>query len=983
MDHREDREDKELENFDKMDENIGIIDIRDEMKSSYMDYAMSVIVSRALPDVRDGLKPVHRRILYAQYENGYTNDKPYRKSAKTVGDVMGKYHPHGDAAIYDSMVRMAQEFSLRETLIDGQGNFGSMDGDPPAAMRYTESRLSKISNYLLTDIEKETVDFIPNYDNSEEEPVVLPAKFPNLLVNGAGGIAVGMATNIPPHNLSEVIDGICAYIDNNDISIEELIEYIQGPDFPTGGQILGRSGILDAYKTGRGRIVYRGKTHIEENKNTSSIVISEIPYMVNKAKLVEKIASLVAEKKIENISDLRDESNKDGVRVVIDLKKDANPEFIENQLYSYTELRTSFCVNMLAIDNKMPKMMNLLDVVKSFVDFREEVVTKRTIFLLEKAKNKAHLLIGLYVAVANIDKIIEIIKSSQNTSEAKERLLKEKWESNDIAPLIELIENTTKLIATQNENNLVENNQISFSNPQVKAILEMKLQRLTAMEQNKISEDLHQIAEEIKYLFDLLSSREKLFDVIKDELKEVQEKFGNPRKTEIIASEFEQDLESLIPEEEMVVTLTTENYIKRVPLDTYSAQRRGGKGRSALSMKEEDILKTIINANTHSVLLFFSNIGKVYSTKLYNIPLGSTQSKGKPIVNLLPLENDEYITNIMAVDSNALNNKKQEQRLGDDVTLNEFGDWVEDSDTSSGNSDKLADKSSDIDFDQELNKKEFLIFATKSGKIRKSSVDSFASIKSNGKIAIKLNELDKLINVRLASNDDHVFITTKMGKSIRFPLKDLRVIQSRSSDGVVGMKLRGNDEVISMHVISSGGNKSSQEREAFLSIPKDVREKIAQNLLSKQELDQLKNDEIINKDIDTELIQDMINKEEFILSISEKGLGKLTSSYYYKHSNRGGMGVTSMNITNKTGLLIASMKASLDDELMLVTGKGKIIRIKISDIAISGRVTSGVILFKTEEDEKIVSTSLIKSFKEEENQDAEINENEDKHKDEN
>ncbi|MGC0372404.1 MAG: hypothetical protein DGJ47_001117, partial [Rickettsiaceae bacterium] len=631
------------ENEQKID-NLLPVSIENEMKSSYMDYAMSVIVSRAIPDVRDGLKPVHRRILYSMHEGGYFSSKPHRKSARIVGDVIGKYHPHGDTAVYDSLVRMAQDFSLRVPLVDGQGNFGSMDGDSAAAMRYTESRLSKISHTLVEDIDKETVNFNPNYDGSESEPEVIPARFPNLLVNGTGGIAVGMATNIPPHNLGEVVDAACAYVDNKDIEIQELISYVKGPDFPTGGIILGTSGIQSAYLTGRGSIMFRGKCEIETNNNNrEAIIITEMPYMVNKSKLVEKIAELVRDKRVEGVSDLRDESNKDGVRVVIEVKKDTVADVVLNQLYSYTQLQTSFGVIMLALDNNMPKVMNLKEVISAFVSFREVVITNRTIFLLNKARDKAHILLGVRIAVNNIDEVIKIIRGAANAAAAKELLMAKEWDCKAIIDLIKLVDDKA---------NILDNGTIKLTEVQAKSILEMRLQRLTAMEKDKLEKDLKDLTEEITEYVNILSNRQQLLDILKTELLEVKEQFNTPRRTDIIEGNFDQDIEDLIQKEEMVVTVTLSGYIKRVPLATYRAQKRGGKGRSGLSMRDEDITTQLFVGNTHTPLLFFTSRGQVHSLKLYKLPLGNPQSKGRPIVNILPLENGETVTNIMPMPEN-------------------------------------------------------------------------------------------------------------------------------------------------------------------------------------------------------------------------------------------------------------------------------------------------------------------------------------------
>lgn len=870
------------------------ITIEDEMKRSYLDYAMSVIVSRAIPDVRDGLKPVHRRILYSMYEAGNHANKPYRKSARIVGDAMGKYHPHGDAAIYDSLVRMAQDFSLRLPLIDGQGNFGSMDGDSAAAMRYTESRLAKVTHTLTEDIDKDTVNFFPNYDDSEKEPSVLPAMFPNLLVNGTGGIAVGMATNIPPHNLGEVIDACCLYVDNNDVEIMELLSLVKGPDFPTGAMILGLNGIKSAYLTGRGSIIIRGRTEIEEHGNKQAIIITEVPYMVNKAKLVEKIAELVRDKRIEGISDLRDESNKAGVRVVIEIKKDAVAEVVLNQIYSYTPLQTSFGVIMLALDNGLPKVMNLKEVITAFVNFREMVITRRTIYLLNKARDKAHILLGLRIAVSNIDEVITIVKAAPDPNQAREQLMQKAWEVSNIIDLIKLIDD--KAVVS-------EDGKCYLSETQARAILEMRLQRLTAMEKNKLENDLAELAKEIAEYIATLGSREKLLAILKDELIRIKNEFATPRLTTIEEGEFDQDIEDLIQREEMVVTVTHGGYIKRVPLVTYRAQKRGGKGRSGVSMRDEDITTQIFVGSTHTPMLFFSNLGQVYSLKLYKLPLGNPQSKGRPIINLLPLKEGEKITNIMPLPENQ-------------------DEW------------------------DNLN----IMFATAQGNIRRNDLSDFKRIQSNGKIAIRLEDSDRLINVKVCKEDDHILLATKAGKAVRFPVDSVRVFKSRTSDGVRGMKLAHNDQVISMTVLKGIACKI-EEREAYLAIPIDDRLAIknGKDFTAEQ----------FGIALTKEQIFDMAASEEFLLTISENGFGKRSSTYGYRITNRGGSGILNMDVTEKTGEVIAVMPVGMSDELMLITNNGKLIRCKLESVRITGRNTSGVILFKTESEEKVVSASLI------------------------
>jgi DNA gyrase subunit A len=877
-------------------QNLVPINIEDEMKRSYLDYAMSVIVSRAIPDVRDGLKPVHRRILYSMYEAGNHFNKPYRKSARIVGDVMGKYHPHGDSAIYDSLVRMAQDFSLRLPLVDGQGNFGSMDGDSPAAMRYTESRLAKVAHSLVEDIDKDTIDFTPNYDGSEIEPSVLPSMFPNILVNGSGGIAVGMATNIPPHNLGEIIDACCLYVDNNEVDIIELMSIVQGPDFPTGGIILGNAGIKSAYMTGRGSILSRGRAEIEElANNKQAIIITEMPYMVNKAKLVEKIAELVKEKRIEGISDLRDESNKAGVRVVIEVKKDASAEVILSQIYSYTPLQTSFGVIMLALNDGLPKIMNLKEIIEAFVRFREIVITRRTIYLLNNARDKAHILLGLRIAINEIDEVIRIIRSSQDPATAKERLMQKHWDVSNIADFIKKIDDKAVID---------ESGKCYLTEVQAKAILEMRLQRLTSMEKNKLEDDLNALHHEITEYIEILGCRNKLLNILKSELIKIKNEFATPRITTIEMADYEQDIEDLIQREDMVVTVTLGGYIKRVPLTTYKAQHRGGKGRSGLSMREEDITTQIFVGSTHTPMLFFSNIGQVYSLKLYKLPLGTPQTKGRPIINILPLKEGEHITNIMPLPEN------QEE-------------W-----------DKLN-----------------IMFATSLGNVRRNDLSDFKKIQSNGKIAIRLDDNDSLVDVKVCKEDDHILLATKLGKAIRFKVDSVRVFKSRTSDGVKGMKISENDKVISMTVLK-GIECSIEEREAYLSIPLETRLKIA-NGYEESITDEITS--IINKD----KIIEMSKSEEFIMTVTENGFGKRSSAYGYRITNRSGSGIVNMDISNKTGSVISVMPVAMSDELMLITNNGKLIRCKLESIRITGRNTSGVILFKTDQEERVVSASLV------------------------
>lgn len=877
-----------------------VIDITEEMQRSYLDYAMSVIVSRALPDVRDGLKPVHRRILYSMYEAGYHYNKAYRKSARIVGDVMGKYHPHGDSAIYESMVRMAQDFSMRLPLVDGQGNFGSIDGDSAAAMRYTESRLAKAAHSLLNDLAFETVDFRANYDNSEHEPTILPAVIPNLLVNGSGGIAVGMATNIPPHNLGEIIDAACAYVDNNNISIEEICAIVKGPDFPTGASIMGVRAIHNAYATGKGIILIRGKASIEESKGRESIIITEIPYAVNKAKMVEKIADLVREKKIEGISDLRDESNKSGIRVVVEIKKDIEANVVLNQLYNYTQLQTSFGINMLAIDKGMPKLMNIKEILAAFISFRKEVINRRTLYLLKEARAKSHLLLGLRVAIDNIDEVINIIRNSADTAEARERLLAKNWNiDQSIINLIALIE-----IDYRNTSG-----DFKFSELQVKAILEMRLARLTGMEKEKIETELNKLADEIQEYLSILNSEAKLFALLKSELLAIKSEFATPRLTDIDPMEASgYDIEDLMSREDMVVTVTLGGYIKRVPLSTYRAQNRGGKGRMALSMDDTDATTQVFVGSTHTPILFFSSFGQVYYLKLYKLPMGSPQSKGKALVNILPLEKGETITNIMSLPENT-------------------EEW----------------------------KDLYILFATSLGGIRRNSLADFSHIPSNGKIAIKLSEGDSLIGVRLAKDNDHVFLATFEGKAIRFPIEKVRVFKSRSSDGVISMKLNPKDRIVGMTVLE-GVMNSMEIRDAFLDIPLEKRRLIASGELKNLQLTLTDEQQ---SPLDFGVIEEMAKGEQFILSVTENGFGKCTSAYQYRVTNRGGSGITNLAISSKTGNVVSVLPVGITDELILVTNTGKMIRCKLDNVRITGRNTSGVILFKTSKGEKVVSASLV------------------------
>lgn len=892
-------------------------EISSEMKKSYLDYAMSVIISRAIPDVCDGLKPVHRRILYSMSENGYDHTKPYKKCARIVGDVMGKYHPHGDTSIYDALVRMAQPFSMGITLIDGQGNFGSIDNDPPAAMRYTESRMAKITDKMVEDIDKDTVDFSLNYDGNETEPNVLPARFPNLLVNGSSGIAVGMATNVPTHNLGEVIDGVIAYINNPNITVEELLNYIPAPDFPTGCNIMGKAGYLEAARTGRGSVVMRGETKLEEHKGKTSIIVTSVPFQVNKAALVEKIADLVKEKKIEGISDLRDESNKEGIRIVIELKKDAMSDVILNQLYSFTPLQSNFSVNMLALNKGKPELLGLLDVIKLFTEFRKDVVTRRTNFLLGKARERAHIAIGLRVAVNNIDEIIKLIKSAPDTTSAKNELMSRPWDASVVTSLIELV---------QDKRNKVVDGKFYFTEEQAKAILDMKLSRLTGLESGKIDDELKELSEKINYYLSLLSDIFKLMGVIKNELLEIKENYALPRRSKILENEADFDIEDLIPKEDMVIISTMNGYIKRVPLSSYKAQNRGGKGKSGISIHEEDLTSGITIADTHTPILFFSNIGKVYRLKTYKLPLGNNSTKGRAIVNLLPLDKDEKITTILPLSSN-----KEE--------------WI--------------------------NKN--IIFATKNGNIRRNSMEAFEYVQSNGKIAIKLDDGDSLVQVALCDDDNHILLSSKNGKCIRFPLDAIRVFQSRSSSGVRGIKLETGNEVVSLSILKNSKIENIDKKDAYLKIPAMQRLKIKEDVIANPAI--IDDDSVLPiKSISVDLLDALTPKEikqlafdeEFLLTITENGYGKCTSTYEYRVTNRGGIGITNIITSKRNGCVINSQPVNGNQDVIMMTDKGTVIRTRAKDIRISGRNTQGVTLMKSED--KIVSVAIAQSENESEEQ---------------
>lgn len=870
------------------EDGISPINIVDEMKTSYLDYAMSVIVSRALPDVRDGLKPVHRRILYSAYESGYVAGRPYRKSARIVGDVMGKYHPHGDSSIYDALARMTQDWSMSVPLVDGQGNFGSMDPDPPAAMRYTESRLAKVANTLLGDLDKDTVDFQPNYDGSESEPTVLPARYPNLLVNGAGGIAVGMATNIPPHNLGEVINATLATIDNPEITLDELMEIIPGPDFPTGPLILGQGGARLAYATGRGSIMMRARHIIEEGRgDRQSIVLTAIPFQVGKSGLVEKIAEAARDKRIEGVSDIRDESNREGVRVVIELKRDATAEVVLNQLWRHTPAQSSFPANMLAIRGGRPEMMGLKTILSAFIDFREEVITRRCKFELGKARDRAHILLGLVVAVSNLDEVVRIIRGSPSPAAARDALLAREWPIGDIAPYIRLVE------AIDGE--MDASSSYRLSEVQVKAILDLRLHRLTALGRDEIGKELKELADEIEGLLAILADREKLYAVMREELIAVRDEFAKPRRTQLAPAADGIDDEDLIEREEMVVTVTLDGYIKRTPLDTFRAQRRGGKGRAGMATKDEDVITELFVTSTHTPVLFFSTLGKVYRMKVWRLPEGGPTTRGRPMINLLPLAKDEVISTVLP--------------LPEDET--EWGAL-------------------------------HVMFATAKGHVRRNSMDAFTNVPSNGKIAMKFegeDEDDRLIGVALLDESDDVLLASRQGKAIRFAGDDVREFQSRNSTGVRGMRLAEGDEVISLSILHRVGT-SGEEREAYL---RAAPWKDNEN----------------EPTLDGERMAELAAREQFILTICSNGYGKLSSAYEYRRTGRGGQGITNIDNIARNGPVVASFPAVKGDQLMLVTDQAKLIRMALDSLRVIGRGSAGVKLFDVANDEHVVSAALI------------------------
>jgi len=874
------------------------ISITKELKTSYLDYAMSVIVSRAIPDLRDGLKPVHRRILYAMHETGNTHEKSYRKSARPVGDVMGKYHPHGDSAIYDALVRMAQPFSMSLPLLDGQGNFGSMDGDNPAAMRYTEVRMDKPAAFLLNDIDKDTVDFQDNYDGKDREPSVLPARFPNMLVNGAGGIAVGMATNIPPHNLGEVVDATLALIQTPDLSSEDLIQYVPGPDFPTGGMMLGRSGARKAYLEGRGSVIIRAKTKIEElRKDRYAIIIEEIPYQVNKASMIEKIAEQVRDKKVDGISHVQDESDRNGVRVVVELKRDATAEVVLNQLYRFTPMQTSFGCNMLALNGGRPEQLTLRSFLTNFVDFRELVIARRTAFELRKARERSHILCGLAVAVTNVDEVVATIRSSSDAAEAREKLMLRRWPAGSIAEYIKLIDDPTHTINEDDTYNLSET--------QARAILELRLQRLTQIGVKEVTEELKTLSTKIKEYLTILSSREQIMEIIANELKEVKEQFAVPRRTEIVEWSGDMEDEDLIEREDMVVTVTSGGYIKRTPLIDFRAQRRGGKGLAGMQTKDEDVVTTLFVANTHTQLLFFTTDGMAYKLKTWRLPLGGRTAKGKAIVNILPIPVGVSIAAIMPVDV--------EEKQWDNLQI---------------------------------------VFATSAGDIRRNALSDFTNVRSNGKIAMDLNEGTELVNARIAGEEDDVMLFTDSGRAIRFSTTAVRVFKGRKSTGVRGIKLLGQDKVVSMSVIRHF-IATPDERSAYLKMRRAV------SGLVDEEVNSDEDDVNENATISPERYAEMSASENLILTITSGGAGKLSSSHDYPVRGRGGMGVAAMDKTMRGGAIVASFPVELEDQIMLATSNGQSIRVPIEGISFRSRSAGGVKVFDTKENEEVVSVAWI------------------------
>ena len=867
-----------------VDKKVEIRNVTDEMKSSYLSYAMSVIVSRALPDARDGLKPVHRRIVYAMYKGGYDWSKQFRKSARVVGDVIGKYHPHGDQAVYDALVRLAQDFSMSLTLLDGQGNFGSLDGDRAAAMRYTETRLAKVAEFLISDIDKNTVDFQNNYDDTELEPVVLPAQYPNLLVNGASGIAVGMATNIPPHNLGEVIDGTLQYIDNNEISIKELMKFIPGPDFPTGGIIIGQNDIIPGYEKGRGSIKIRGGVEIEDaEKDRKKIIIKSVPYQVNKTVLIEKIAELIRDKKIEGVSDLRDESNKDGVRIAITVRKNVSEAIIVNQLYKFSPLQTSFGFNTLAINEKKPELLNLKQFIKIFVDFREKVLTKRTLFELKKAKDRTHILIGLFISIENIDEVISIIRKSKDPNDAKSTLLKKKW----------------SFQKTKIDQDILEINELSvkqeyqLSDHQVKAILELRLQKLTGIGHEEVNNELKDLYKLIVKYKKILNNKKELQNLIKNELESIKKKFAVPRRTKLVGAVEAVEVDDVIQEEKVIVTVTNKGYIKRTPLTSIRSQKRGGRGKSGIVTREEDFVSQLFTVSTLTPVLFFSSKGIVYRLKAWKIPEGSNTSKGKALSNIFPIKSDAQISSILP-----------------------------------------------LPYDQSTWKDNFLIFVTANGKIRKNSISDFENIQANGKIAMKLEKDDQIVSVKIVKKNEDVMLNTHSGKSLRINSGKIRIFKGRSSKGIKGINLKNGDRVISLTVLNHV-KITSDESKAYI---------------KKTRKDDVEATENTDFEISDAKYEEFKLREEFILTITENGFGKRTSSYEFRESGRGGQGIINIISSERNGNIAASYSVKADDDIMLITNKGQMIRCSVADIRITGRNTQGVRIFKVDQEEKVVSS---------------------------
>ncbi len=891
------------------DPGIQPVTIEEEMKRSYLDYAMSVIVSRALPDVRDGLKPVHRRILYTMKEQGYDWNRAYRKSARIIGDVMGQYHPHGDAPIYDAMVRMAQPWSMRVKLIDGQGNFGSIDGDPPAAMRYTEARLARVaSEALLADIDEDTVEFQPNYDETTSEPTVLPARLPNLLVNGANGIAVGMATSIPPHNPGEVIDACCALLDDPDASVEDLMQHVPGPDLPTGGIIVGRAGILSAYRHGRGTIVVRGRASIEEHsRDREAIVITEIPFQLTKTRLLERIAEVVRDKVVEGVSDLRDESDRQGLRIVVELKREAQSDVVLNQLYQHTPLQSSFGISLLAIDGRQPLVLSLREVLAAFLQFREEVVTRRTAFRLGKARDRAHVLVGLAIAVANIDDVVALIRGAPNPESARHGLMARHWPAGDIAPLVSLIDEPGHKVE--------EDGTYVLSEIQARAILDLRLQRLTGLERDKIAQELQSLATEIKDYLEILASRARLLAIVRDELLALKERYNDPRRTSLEEGEADTDIEDLIQREDMVVTLSAAGYIKRVPLSAYRAQRRGGKGRSGMSTRAEDLVSSIFTCSTHTPVLFFSSRGRAYKLKVYRLPIGSPQARGKALVNLLPLESGETITATLP--------------LPEDES-----EWA-----------NLQ-----------------VVFATSAGTVRRNRLSDFANVRANGLIAMRLENADtRLISVRLASEDQDVMLVSAKGKAIRFRATDIRLFAGRGSTGVRGIRLEQDDQVIDMAILDHV-QASAEEREGYLRLA---------TVRRRSEGEGSEAEGAGEWGVTAERADDLASQEQMLLSVSSDGLGRRASAYDYRLTGRGGQGITNLDLSRagaSQARVVATFPIEAGDQILLVTDGGQLIRCPVEDIRIAGRATRGVRIFSVAAGEQVVSVSRLEEEEEEEDE---------------